>query len=72
MWQFADMSSKLLREWMDRNDKTVQDIAYALQIHPQTVYRYLNGKAVHRSTRAALERLVNTTEQTPRVKVAQG
>jgi hypothetical protein len=43
---------------MLRNDKTVHDIAYALRIHPQTVYRYLSGKPVQRSTKAAIERLV--------------
>lgn len=47
-----------LKEWMQLNGKTVVDIATALHIHPNTVYRYLHGKPVHRSTEVAIERLI--------------
>lgn len=52
------MSAALLKHWMESNDKTAVDIASALQISPATVSNYLKGKRVHRSTRAALERLI--------------
>lgn len=66
------MSAELLKKWMEGNDKTVQDIAYVLQIHPQTVYRYLAGKPVHRGTKASLERLVSGTQQQAPPKAAAG
>lgn len=51
------MSASDLKKWMEQNEQTVQDIAHALQVHPQTVYRFLQGKRVQRSTKAAIERL---------------
>ncbi len=52
------MSVTEFKTWMQRTGQNVQDIAYALQIHPQTVYRFLQGKPVHRGTKTALENLV--------------
>jgi hypothetical protein len=52
------MSATELRSWMKKHDVTEVDIAAALKIHPVTVQRYLKGKSVHRSTKAALERYV--------------
>lgn len=53
------MSVSDLKKWMERNEMTPIDIAAALKIHPNTVNNFLKGKRVHRSTRAALERLVH-------------
>jgi len=64
------MSIAELKMWMIENDKTVNDIAYVLSIHPQTVYRFLQGKAVQRSTKAALSRLVRG--ETQRMSAAAG
>ena len=52
------MKPELLKKWMRVNDKTIIDIASALRIAPQTVTNYLKGKNVHRSTKAAIERLL--------------
>jgi hypothetical protein len=51
------MSASDLKNWMQQTGTNVQDIAYALQIHPNTVYRFLQGKPVQRSTKRALESL---------------
>ena len=51
------MNIKEFKRWMERSELSVIDIAYQLQIHPQTVYRFLKGKPVHKSTKVALERL---------------
>ncbi len=52
------MSVEKLKAWMEKHGKTVVDVASLTKIHPNTVNRYLRGEAVHRSTEAALERLV--------------
>ncbi len=52
------MSATELKTWMDDTGKTVIDIASVLKISPSTVVRFLRGLPVHRSTQAALERLV--------------
>lgn len=57
------MSAADFKKWMERNELTVLDIAHALQIHPQTVYRFLQGKRVQRSTKAAIERLAMAQKQ---------
>jgi predicted transcriptional regulator len=54
------MNAATLDAWMKRYGWTVKDVATELQIHFNTVYRFLKGQAVHRSTEAAIERLVNT------------
>jgi len=54
------MSIAAFKQWMDNSGMTVVDIAYLLNIHPQTVYRFLKDKPVHRSTKVALERLAQT------------
>ncbi len=62
------MSAVEFKEWMERNGQTVQDIAHALHIHPQTVYRFLQGKPVHRSTKVAIERHISSGDQAAKAK----
>ena len=47
-----------LNRWMKENDVTAVDIASALKISPVTIFRFLKGKSVHRSTLAGFQRLV--------------
>lgn len=49
------MDKDLIKNWMQRVDKTPVDIAAALHMSPQTIQRYLDGKSVLRSTRYAIE-----------------
>lgn len=64
------MSATDLKKWMEKNGKTVVDIAAALQIHPNTVSNFLKGKSVHRGTRAALERLTRESASAPKRAMA--
>lgn len=57
------MKAGRLREWMQANDKTVQDIASETKIHPNTIYRFLKGEPVSRSTERVFERLIETGPQ---------
>jgi Leu/Phe-tRNA-protein transferase len=55
------MTGKDLKKWMEKNEKTVIDVASATKTHPQTVQRFLNGKTVHRATHEAFKRVVVDT-----------
>lgn len=48
-----------LKAWMKKFGKSEVDIASILKLHPNTVIRFLKGKPAHKSTVAALERMVS-------------
>lgn len=54
------MKAVELKKWMEKNDVTEVDIASALKIHPITIYRFLKGKSVNRSTLAGFERFISS------------
>lgn len=61
------MSASELRAWMDKNDKTVINIASDLSLSVDTVRRYLKGESVNRSTQKLIESLL---KQDPPTKAA--
>lgn len=61
---FICMESDELKKWMEKNGKTVMEIAQDLQLHLHTVYRFLSGKKVHRSTKVHFDRLINSDSST--------
>lgn len=56
------MSVEQFKSWMLKADKTVADIAYESKLAPRTIYNFLNGLRVHRSTKAALSNYVASVE----------
>ena len=47
-----------LKAWMKKFGKSEVDIASILKLHPNTVVRILKGGRAHRSTIAAIDRMI--------------
>lgn len=50
-----------LRKWMTVNDKTVLQVAVMLNVHSQTVYKFLRGDTVSPVVYAAIVHLIKDT-----------
>lgn len=66
------MDATKLSDFLKKTGMSVTDIAAAVQVHPQTIYRFLNGGRVHRTTLAAIDLFVASKSYKPEAKAATG
>ncbi len=57
------MNAVTYKEWMENNGISVIDVNRGTDIHPTTIYRFLEGKDVNPSTRRALEKFKEERER---------
>ncbi len=66
------MSVTQLKQWMDKNRKSVVDVASAIKVDPITIKRFLKRGKSRPIVEAALENLVKTSPTQPEAEAATG